>query len=410
MPATVEWLAAGFLLMFSSALGQTFFIAVFSDELRRAFAIGNGAFGSYYMVATLTSAVILAWIGKLADRERLRGMSVLTLGGLALTALAMAGLQAGWMLLPVIVGLRLFGQGLLCHIAVTAMARWFDHNRGKAIAIAAMGNPASQAVFPAIALVLIQAIGWRMTWVVGAAFIIGVSVPLTLLLLRREPGTVIRRSAAGGTARPTGGRHWTRAEVLRDPGFYLLMPGILAPPFVATGIFFQQVAIVQAKGWSLGWFVGWFGLNAAATIVAAFATGWVVDRVGSMRVLPFCLFPLAIGAGLLALITDPIVVPVFMLLGGIAMGSSSTLLGSLWAELYGTRHLGAIRSLVASGTVLASALAPGLMGVLLDQGVGITAQLAGMAVYTGLAAIMLGLLAPGLGRRAALRLQPELRD
>jgi hypothetical protein len=33
-----------------------------------------------------------------------------------------------------------------------------------------------------------------------------------------------------------------------------------------------------------------------------------------------------------------------MLLGALTNGSASTLLGALWAELFGTRHLGAIRS------------------------------------------------------------------
>ena len=287
------------------------------------------------------------------------------------------------------------------------MARWFDRSRGKAISVAAMGNPASQAVFPVVAIGLIGAVGWRMTWVAGGVFLAAVSIPLVYVLLRREPGavaSVVRPLAASDRAEPSPSRkQWTRSEVLGDPAFWLLLPGVLAPPFVATGIFFQQATIVADKGWSLAWFVGWFGLHAATTIAASFVSGWAVDRFGSMRVLPLFLIPLVVAVGWLAAAADPLTVPVFMLLSGLSMGSSGTLLGSLWAELYGTRHLGAIRSLATSGGVFASALAPGLMGILLDLGVGIGAQLAGMAVYSGVAALLMWVATPGLIRRAPFR-------
>lgn len=406
--AAAEWLAAGFLLTFSSVFGQTFFIAIFSDEIRREVGIGNGAFGTSYMVATLISSIIIAYVGKVADRTRLRAVAIWVLLGLAVTSLAMAGLHGAWMLLPVFLCLRLFGQGLLGHIALTAMARWFDRSRGKAISVAAMGNPLSQAVFPVAAISLIAAVGWRMTWVAGAGFLVVISIPLVFVLLRREPGAAVTPVATiGATADqsepPQLRKQWTRSEVLRDPAFWLLLPGVLAPPFVGTGIFFQQAMIVEDKGWSLAWFVGWFGLHAVTTIGASFATGWAVDRFGSMRALPFFLLPLTAAAGLLTIADNPLAVPAFMLLSGLSMGSSGTLLGSLWAELYGTRHLGAIRSLATSGGVFASALAPGLMGILLDLGIGIGAQLAGLAIYSGLAAFMMWLAAPGLIRRAPFR-------
>ena len=42
----------------------------------------------------------------------------------------------------------------------------------------------------------------------------------------------------------------------------------------------------------------------------------------------------------------------------------------MWAELYGVRHIGAIKSLVSATMVFASALGPPFMGVLIDAGVG----------------------------------------
>ena len=59
-----------------------------------------------------------------------------------------------------------------------------------------------------------------------------------------------------------------------------------------------------------------------------------------------------------------------------------TVVGALWAELYGVRNLGAIRSLVWAMMVVASALAPFSLGLMIDAGVGMTAIIAGCLAFT----------------------------
>jgi len=400
-PRKGQWLAGGFLLTFSSAFGQTFFIALFAQDLKSEFGLSDGAFGTLYMLATLASAGVLMWIGQVADRRFLRPVGGLTLAGLALAAAAMAGVAAAWMLLPILFALRLLGQGLPGHIAMTAMARWFVGERGRAIALAAMGFPASQAIIPIIAVTLAGSVGWRMTWALSAAALLAVSVPLILILFRTEPEAADEGTKAGAEAPAAPApRDWTRSQVLRDPIFHAVMPGVLAPPFVATGIFFHQITIVQSKGWDLVWFVGWYAAHALTTVAAGLATGWVIDRFTSARVLPTFLVPLVAGVAVLGLWDSAYAVPVFMVLSGLSIGSANTVQGALWAELYGTRHLGAIRSLASAGMVFASALAPGLMGYLFDAGLTAAQQLLMLAAYTLLASGLLAAVTPRLGARA----------
>ena len=45
----------------------------------------------------------------------------------------------------------------------------------------------------------------------------------------------------------------------------------------------------------------------------------------------------------LATIKSFYVAPIFMLLMGVTAGGATPLLGAIWAELYGTQHIGAIR-------------------------------------------------------------------
>jgi hypothetical protein len=54
---------------------------------------------------------------------------------------------------------------------------------------------------------------------------------------------------------------------------------------------------------------------------------------------------------------------------------------AMWAEVYGTGHLGAIRALAAAMSVVASALAPASMGWLIDAGITIEAIALGSTAY-----------------------------
>ena len=73
-------LSLGILLIFCSSIGQTFFISLFSGELRNEFNLSHGMFGILYSSATLTSAIVFFWLGKLTDQFNLTVLGLITLG------------------------------------------------------------------------------------------------------------------------------------------------------------------------------------------------------------------------------------------------------------------------------------------------------------------------------------------
>jgi MFS family permease len=391
-----RWLSSGFILMFFSGFGQTYFIAIFAGELKATLSLSDGQFGSIFAAATLASAALLMLAGRLADTLPMRWLAAGVLAGLAVTSLAMASVASAWMLGLVLFGLRFFGQGMATHVAMTAMGRWFNRKRGRAVSIAGLGFPASEAVLPILAVTLVALVGWRMTWVAGAILIVVLPVPMLVALLKRErtPTAGLSGSAADMPAR----REWTRAEVLASPLFYALMPGILSQPFIVTGIFFNQVTIVSIKGWQLSWFAASFPILAGASVVSALTAGWMVDRLGARRLLPALLVPLGLATLMMALAKSPAALPLFMGVTGLVMGSFATVQGALWAELYGTEHLGAIRAMAMAGVVFASALSPGLIGILIDAGIGLETQLMVMGAYCFVAALWVAALVPRLNR------------
>ena len=396
----LRWLASGFLLTLSSGFGQTYYIALFAGHLKADLAITDGQFGALYTLATLASAAVLTWAGKLADRFSARWLGVAVLLGFAATSLGMANVASAWMLAIVLFGLRFFGQGMLTHVAMTAMGRWFNRKRGRAVSIAALGFPAGEAVLPLLAVAGLGLFGWRLTWVAATVALVVLAAPALIVLLNRERRPAARGVAPGAVETAVERRDWTRGDVLRSPLFYALMPGVLAQPLIVTGIFFNQVTIVESKGWELSWFAATFPILAAVHVLSALAAGWLVDRFGARRLLPAQLVPLGLATLTLTFASDAYVLPVFMALAGLSQGGSSTIQGALWPELYGIAHLGAIRALVMAGVVFASALAPGVSGVLLDAGVAIDAQLLAMAGYCFVVAVWMTALMPRLNSLA----------
>jgi len=168
----LRWIAGGFLLMMGSGFGQTYFIALHAAELKAAFSLSESAFSGLYTAGTLASAITLIWLGKLADHWPIRWLGLFVMAGLALACLAMSYVSSAIMLGFVFFGLRLFGQGMMTHVALTAMGRWFVKKRGRAVSFAVMGLSAAEASFPPMAVFIIGLVGdWRLSWQIGRAHV-----------------------------------------------------------------------------------------------------------------------------------------------------------------------------------------------------------------------------------------------
>jgi len=367
-----RFLAFGMLVALFSSFGQTYFIGLFSAEIRAAFALSHGDFGLIYSAGSLAAGVFLIWLGRYVDRLDLR-LWIALLCVAAVAACIVMGLAPSVIILAVALFLlRLTCQSLLSHTYMTSMARYFDSGRGKAISIAMLGHPIGEAIFPLITVTLLAFLGWRDVWLIYAAIGAVLFLPIVLWLLRghgERHRDYLARLAAPAAATREAGRQWTQGEVLRDVRFYLMQLAMMVPAFAFTGLFIHQAHMAEAKGWSLAWLATCFSAYAATSIVSSLTIGPLIDRIGATRIAPWALLPVVISMLVLALFSHPAATMVFMAGLGLCMGMVFTSFTAIWAELYGVRHLGAIRSLVMAIMVLVSAIAPAIMGWLFDAGV-----------------------------------------
>ncbi|MCS4503395.1 MFS transporter [Arhodomonas aquaeolei] len=394
-----RFLGFGFLLAVLSGYGQTYLISLFGGEIRETLNLSNGGFGGVYSTATLISGFSLIWLGRLLDRVDLRVFSAAVLVGAALGCLLMAGVNHVLVLGVALLLLRLCGQGLMMHTAQTTMARYFHERRGTAISVATLGLPTGEAVFPAVVVAAIAILGWRQTWLAMALLLLAVVLPLAMWLLRghgrrqeAQEAVERERAAAGSDG------DWSRRQMLHDPRFYGVLPAVLAPPFTMTALFIHQVPLASEKGWPLAWLASSFLAFGSCHVLSLLVAGPLVDRAGGQRLLPVYLAPLAVALLVLIGVDALWGAPLYLACAGLSMGVGGTLLGALWVELYGTRHLGAIRALIQSFMVLSTALAPGFVGMLLDAGLAMTDVVAGLLAWV-VAASLLAAVAVHAGRR-----------
>lgn len=386
--ANAPYLLAGFLLSFLSGFGQTYFISVFAAEIRETNSLTHGEWGTLYAACTMTSALLMLWSGALTDRFRVRHLGTTVMAALTLACLFMATGPTGWLLPLAIFALRLFGQGMMVQTAGVAMSRWFIASRGRALAIAALGFSVGEVVMPLGFVSLKAFFHWQTLWVI-AALTIAASIPLTWYLLRleRTPQSIAAENDAPGMGR----RHWTRADMLRHPLFWCVLPALVGPPCFITAFFFQQVHLAEVKGWTHLSLVATFPAYTAASIAAMFAGGWALDRWGTARLMPLYVLPLALFFALFPLIDTVATAAFAMAIMGLTGGAQLTVPMAFWAEFYGTRHIGTIRATIGAAMVLATAIGPALSGLLIDAGHDLPEQMPFFAAWFVMATAILTL-------------------
>lgn len=366
----------GFVLMFFSSFGQTFFISLFSEQIRDEFNLTHGNFGLIYSIATLASGLTLIWAGQKIDNFDLRKFTFFVFAGLILALIVFATSPFSILLYPAIYLTRLFGQGLMTHTSMITMTRYFEKNRGKAISIASLGLPTGETIFPILVVLIISSFGWRITWIICAIILLFI-LPITLLILLKNFNKIhsiwIEKKPLVSSVSKKNElkKEFTRKDVLNDSTFYLIIPAIVSPAFIMTGLFFHQIHIALSKGWSITFLAGTFVLYAISTVTFSILGGILIDKLSAIRIFPLYLPPLGIAVFFLGTSDHYLIAIPYMVLAGATIGIGNPMTNAIWAEIYGTKHIGSIKALVMASMVSAGALSPFIFGWLIDQNISV---------------------------------------
>jgi MFS family permease len=366
------WVVMGAFAVAVYMSGTLFFgFTAFLEPIVKEFGWGYAEVSLVVSLRGLEMGVFAPVAGFLADRHGSRRLVLfgsLTVGlGLILlsTAHSLLMFYGSFFLIA-------FGAGGCTSVVLmTAVARWFEKDIGKALGLMACGYGAGGAMIPLVVW-LIDAYHWRTALVLAGLGMWSLGIPLSFVF--RDPagdgGHDRHRGVAGeaGTINGSDGgeRELPFVSSFRDRDFWYLNVAEALRMMALTGVVTHVMPYLSSLGMSRGK----AGLVAAAlpvvSIAGRFGFGWLSDVLDKRSVMMIAYGFMA--AGLLAFTQghgEPFLVS-FLLLFSPGFGGCMIVRGAMLREYFGLGSFGRLLGITMGTASLGGILGPPLAGWAFD--------------------------------------------
>lgn len=380
-------------MMLATSPGQTFGVSYFNEQFIAEFGLSNTALSSTYLAATLLAALSLTSIGSLIDRFGIRRMSLAGFFAMA-GACVFASQASGLVTLFVsFLLLRMFGPGTMTLLANNTLAAWFDRRLGLASSIAQVSMAGAWGLVPMAIVALIDSVGWRGTYLVFAAILVGGFLPLVAVLLRESPREIgqvpdgLRFHAAKKRKSFSYGNEFTLSETMQHRSYWILLVSTAVWSLVGTGLVFHLVGVFRASGFTAQDSTGAVTSVALAMAATQVVGGVLADRLAMRWLLVVAMSLIGLGCVMIANSADIQSLVLGYGIYGCGQGIKSVIAGTAWARYFGRANLGKIRGTSLTAAVGASAVGPVVMGVSVDYLGGFSPSLWLFAAMAGVCAL-----------------------
>ena len=357
----------GFIFTFFSSFGQSYFLGLFNSSIRETLSITHGQFGSIYAIATLTSSLLLIWVGKKIDDVNVFKFAIFVAILLSFSCFFFSKVSSVIFLFIGIFLMRFSGQGMMSHTATTTISRYFTKSRGKALSVGWFGLSSAEFILPVLIVFLLTLTNWKNIWLIISLFVL-IFLPVLSYLLVKNINLDSRETTNDDEFKEENIKQWTRREVIKDYRFYIINLNMLAMPWIATGAFVYQSFISTSKSWGEYVIAQSFMAYSVLTVITLLISGLLVDKFTSRKLLIYMNIPLLLSVLVIIYFNAPITAFIFLGLIGISNGLANLLGSSIWAEIYGVKYIGSIKAITTALMVFATAFGTALFGILIDNG------------------------------------------
>lgn len=343
----------------------------------------------YRTIQPLVAAICTPFAGRILARYDARIVLTLSslLFGVASVGTAFATHLWQWNLYGVIYGVTC---AFFMYMAAPLLVnRWFAKDTGKVLGTISATLSLTAAVCTPVAQQVINEAGWQTArlWLCGIATVL--SVLLSVVFLRNDPGSVGATPWGGDDCadEETADDHVTQerlstdsvvesvvpaktgagpVQALHGPGLYLIM--LITAFIVMTTAFFQQIPVYAAQG-PLGANAGAVAVSIVMVggIVGKLFLGWVSDRIGIRRAAQFSQGAGALGVLLVYLAHDAVwMFYTGMAIYGFGYASLTVVVPLLVRHAFGMRSYATIYSWVSTIIFLATSISFVIYGRIAD--------------------------------------------
>lgn len=332
--------------------GVAFSFGAFFDPITAEFGTGRAAASVVFSLTSLVFFTLGAVSGPAADRFGPRPLLLAGAAALGLGLAATAHADRLWIAyLTYGIGVGV-GVGCVYVPIVAAIGGWFQRRRALAVGVTVSGIGLGTMVAAPLAARLIDAYGWRTTYL-GFALVGSVVLVASALLIAAPPGDAV------------GGRRRTSAAI-RTPAYgwlylsNLLLCLVLFVPFVHLPTFAEDAGVGATAA------AGLVGVVGAASIIGRIVLGGIADRAGPLR--GYRLSFLLIGTSFVLWWVggDFWVLAAFAAVLGVGYGGFVALSPVVLTMFFGVDRLGGLLGVLLTANGVGSALGPPTVGFVVD--------------------------------------------
>ncbi len=359
---------AAFFIMVIYA-GTLYSFGVFFKPLAAEFGWTRAVTAGAYSTCLFLTGLLYMVTGRLNDRFGPR--LVITICGLILGIgyFLMSRINAVWQLYLFYGVIVAMGQSGGLIPIMSTIARWFVKRRGLMTGIVVAGVGVGIVVMPPVVTRLIDAYGWRTTYVV-VSIITLVVLLMAAQFLRRDPSQVGQlpdgesRVKQASLVSETAG--YSRREAFQNRQFWMLFAVYFCYGFLVQATLVHIVPHATDLGVSAITAAGILAVIGGVSAVGRIGIGSASDRVGNKQVL-ILVFVLALIAFLWIQFAKELwMLYLFAVIFGFAYGGLIALESPMTAELFGMKAHGAILGVVHFGATIGGAISAPLAGRLFD--------------------------------------------
>ena len=360
--------AAGF-LTFGVSAGMMHSYPVFFVAFLAAFGWGRAEASVAYSASQLLTGASSPVVGVLVDRIGPRRLvllgGVLLAAGLALSA----RVTALWHLIVLYGVVMTVGANCLGLVVITPLiSRQFVERRGLVLSIVQAANGFGRAASVPVVQFLISTVGWRRSYVVLAALMAVVIVPLAQFF--RADRTSSPPPTASPAARIAAVAHdWTLAEAMATPHFWLLFLVYLLTGLGSFFVSLHQLAFATDVGFEPLHAAGILGMGSFLSVIGTIFTGSISDYIGRevSAIIAYGISIIGVIAALFITNADQTwLLWVHAGFFGLTWGARGPMITAKTADLFQGRHLGAILGVISIGTGIGAAVGAWASGLIFD--------------------------------------------
>ena len=276
---------------------------------------------------------------------------------------------------------------------MTVVVNWFDRFRARSMAAMQLGISVGSLALPALAWVLVT-YGWRPVSIASGVVMLAVGLPIARLLHRdpetlglRPDGDPVDASVPAPLPQALGRRRLA-GGALATPAFWLISAGHGAALAImsAVGVHFV-VYVTEVLGVGITTAATLVAIMTAASVVGQVLGGVVGDRIDKRWLAGGAMLAHALSMALLVSAGTVLTVMTAAVLHGVAWGVRGPLMGAMRADYFGRRAFASVMGYSSLVVMFGSVGGPLVIGLVADATGSYAGAFAALAVVAALGAV-----------------------